>query len=770
MANVTGPGSSTDTAIARWNGSSGTVIQDSTITVDGGGTMSGVASLAGSVTTTTQSPGDDSINIATTAYANAAVNNLSAKQAVEVASPIDIDLTVAANPNPIDSTYTLLDGQRILLLAEADPTKNGIYIATTAVDPTTWVRSADLNDPTQEIEGVYTFVVNGATYAGCGFVQTTMPATPGTWDFSTDVMTWTQFAGPGTFVGGTDITVTGNTIDFTGNIPVSLNDLNDAYQNNTTFNINIGGKGNTVPTGQANMLAGYGAGAGLTSGQRNAAFGYSALIGISTGSFNTAVGADAIPLVTTGSNNTALGYEAFQHLTTGSSNIGVGYFVGTTLATGSGNILIGNSSVDVPTSSTGNYLNIGNAITGDMTTGPALMNGFTTTTQSAGDNSTKIATTAYVNAAASDSGLSMSNITTNNVSTTQHGFAPKASTNQNLFLGASGAYWNPSDISSGFKNKFRNPTFEVAQRGTSGTVTSGNAVYTLDGWVVGATGATVSWSQNQQSDLSPYALELIGNTSMTDTFVRQRIESTVAGQLFNFNGDPVTVSFWIFQDTGGGSLTPTITVKHAGSADNWSSPVTDVNAVSLSSVPGTTWTNIGYTFAPNIDTYFGLEVTIDFGAALNSSGKAIYILGPDIRTTTGFSIGNIANPIVPELRPIAFENVFCQRYLQSFGSETGPIGKGAATSTTAFGMFVEHAVPMRVPPTGITVKTAADLEIQSYANANVAALTALSFGQASKTASLLTGTVAAGLTAATPYVLIAKTALAGNLLLTGAEL
>ncbi len=39
MANVTGPASSTDTAIARWNGTTGTVIEDSTCTIDGSGNM-----------------------------------------------------------------------------------------------------------------------------------------------------------------------------------------------------------------------------------------------------------------------------------------------------------------------------------------------------------------------------------------------------------------------------------------------------------------------------------------------------------------------------------------------------------------------------------------------------------------------------------------------------------------------------------------------------------------------------------------------------------
>lgn len=76
MGTVTGPVSSTDTAIARWNGTSGTVIQDSTVTIDGSGNITGVANIAGSPTTTTQSFDDNSTKIATTEYVDTAVAEL----------------------------------------------------------------------------------------------------------------------------------------------------------------------------------------------------------------------------------------------------------------------------------------------------------------------------------------------------------------------------------------------------------------------------------------------------------------------------------------------------------------------------------------------------------------------------------------------------------------------------------------------------------------------------------------------------------------------
>jgi hypothetical protein len=67
MAAVTGPASSTDTAIARWNGTSGTVIQDSTVTIDASGNLGGVAAIKDGATATMQALGDTSERLATNA-------------------------------------------------------------------------------------------------------------------------------------------------------------------------------------------------------------------------------------------------------------------------------------------------------------------------------------------------------------------------------------------------------------------------------------------------------------------------------------------------------------------------------------------------------------------------------------------------------------------------------------------------------------------------------------------------------------------------------
>src|SRR5579863_4661 len=46
----------------------------------------------------------------------------------------------------------------------------------------------------------------------------------------------------------------------------------------------------------------------------------------------------------------------------------------------------------------------------------------------------------------------------------------------------------------GFVNKFRNANFDVAARGTGGSVSAAAASYSLDGWIINPTGAAAAWS------------------------------------------------------------------------------------------------------------------------------------------------------------------------------------------------------------------------------------------------------------------------------------
>jgi hypothetical protein len=136
----------------------------------------------------------------------------------------------------------------------------------------------------------------------------------------------------------------------------------------------------------------------------NTAVGVNALGALPTGVDNTALGANALKSATSSTpiQNVAVGSGAGSAVTSGANNVIIGYGSAPSLTTGSGNIIIGDGA-DVPTGvgGTNNYLNIGNAIFGSMATGGALS---LFETPAFGDNTTKIATTAFVQSTISGGG------------------------------------------------------------------------------------------------------------------------------------------------------------------------------------------------------------------------------------------------------------------------------------------------------------------------------------------------------------------------------
>jgi len=255
----------------------------------------------------------------------------------------------------------------------------------------------------------------------------------------------------------------------------------------------------------------------------------------------------------------------------------------------------------------------------------------------------------------------------------------------------------------GFVNRFRNGTMDVWQRGTSGTATTtaGPTTQTAaDGWYVVPTGASVAWNQVAGRGPTIYSLKVTGASSVTDVLVKQRIESSVAAPLA---GQTVTVQAEVYNSTGV-SITPTLTVKHAGSADNWSSPVTDVSAVALQTAANSQWTQVAYTFSANAASNNGLEISFDFGNNFGTGSQSIQITELDIRATPGVATGINNAPPAPELRPIANELVFCERYfyqLSANGTAFAAYISASANGTIQARGPLAFPVTMRVAPTAV---------------------------------------------------------------------
>ena len=259
-------------------------------------------------------------------------------------------------------------------------------------------------------------------------------------------------------------------------------------------------------------------------------------------------------------------------------------------------------------------------------------------------------------------------------------------------------------------NKFRNGTMDIWQRGTSSMTVTTSGAYTADGWIVVPTGASCTAQQTTSNirtgALSTYSLLMTGASSVTDILVKQRIESFIAQQL---EGQQVTVQAQVYNNTGA-SITPTITVKHANAADNWSASTTDVSAVSLQACANGAWTQVAYTFAASSSSGNGLEITFDFGNNFSTTGKSVQITELDIRPTPGVATGLNSSPPVPEMRPIQVELALCQRYFEAsydIGTAPGTVTTNGAAflrpPSTSVDIGVSYKVPKRIASGTVTV-------------------------------------------------------------------
>lgn len=323
------------------------------------------------------------------------------------------------------------------------------------------------------------------------------------------------------------------------------------------------------------------------------------------------------------------------------------------------------------------------------------------------------------------------------------------------------------NATGGFINKFRNAPMSIWSRGTSGTITAGtaNAAYSADGWILSCTGANVTWAQGTTGvGNTKFLLQITGTTGVTDTLIKQRIESIDVAPL---TSDLITVQARIINNTGA-SITPTLTINHATVADTFSTVANEMGPSNLQAIPNGSTAVVAYTLTTAAGAANGLEVIWDFGAALNAVTKSISISELDIRLTPGAAAGTNNNPPVPELPYQTVEIKRNSRFLPAYNA-TGTnqsIATGYATSATSGTYYFQFLTSTRVPVTGVTA-TASNFRSEGQGNGTVA-LTGISFYKGGPKAGLITGTAASGLVAG-PQILEFGVA-TGSIIFTGAEL
>jgi hypothetical protein len=131
------------------------------------------------------------------------------------------------------------------------------------------------------------------------------------------------------------------------NVAIGINALNASNSGGSTavtsYNVAVGAlAGAAVTTGTNNTIVGGLAGDAMTTGSNNTFIGYAtAGAGIVTGSLNTAVGGASLANLTSGSSNVCMGWDAGDTTTSGSKNICIGQNANSDSATTDHTIVIG---------------------------------------------------------------------------------------------------------------------------------------------------------------------------------------------------------------------------------------------------------------------------------------------------------------------------------------------------------------------------------------------------------------------------------------------
>ncbi len=162
----------------------------------GGSTMTGLLVLSADPAV--------ALGAATKQYVDSVSAGLNVKPAALCATTANITLL---GEQTLDGITTLLS--RVLVKNQTLAKENGIYLSGAGA----WTRVTDM-DAWAEVPGAFVFVERGTLYADTAFVCTADPG--GTLDVTS--ITWSQFAGVGTYTAGTGLTLTGTQFSITNQL------------------------------------------------------------------------------------------------------------------------------------------------------------------------------------------------------------------------------------------------------------------------------------------------------------------------------------------------------------------------------------------------------------------------------------------------------------------------------------------------------------------------------------------------------------------------
>lgn len=205
----------------------GTVTTVSVVTANGvsGSVANATTTPAITLSFTTQSPGDNSTKVATTAYVDNAVLGQRFKEAAKYGTTAALPAIVYANGSSgVGATLTAVGfgalsfdgstpsvGDRILVKNQVSTFQNGIYTVTVVGGVATLfvlTRATDFDQASDIQTGDSLLITSGSTLSTTTWAYTGGDAPV----MGTDALTWAQTAGQGSFTAGNGIAITGVSI------------------------------------------------------------------------------------------------------------------------------------------------------------------------------------------------------------------------------------------------------------------------------------------------------------------------------------------------------------------------------------------------------------------------------------------------------------------------------------------------------------------------------------------------------------------------------
>jgi hypothetical protein len=305
-------------------------------------------------------------------------------------------------------------------------------------------------------------------------------------------------------------------------------------------------------------------------------------------------------------------------------------------------------------------------------------------------------------------------------------------------------------------NPVLNSAFQIWQRGTSGSATTGNGSYVADRWSGLLIGATPTNTITRQVTGDTTNLPFIqycaryqrtsGQTATGTMYLTQSMESINS---IPFAGKTVTLSFYARRGANYSATSNLLGVdmnSGTGTDQNINAGFTGSASVIASSVTlTTTWQRFTITgTVPSTSNQLGFYF---YYSPTGTAGAA------DFFEVTGVQIdaGSVALPFRTYAGTIQGELAACQRYYVRIGGSTAyeTIGLGFGWSSTRAGIQVKLPTTMRIAPSSLDFALPMDLSD----SATGYAVTTASITNTGKDVAVVRADVSSGLTQYRPYSL-----------------